>query len=132
MGKRTGVCWGINLYICSKLNLYSFVAVTPIQYCFFDLLWLYNVFAAECFKDRTDVQCLHRWQKVLNPELIKGPWSKEVISTSHFLPVLIIYLTILCWFWHDSLFYPFSVWISVIYLPINLNANRKMKQLLIW
>ncbi|OMO91035.1 hypothetical protein COLO4_18691 [Corchorus olitorius] len=33
--------------------------------------------AAECFKDRTDVQCLHRWQKVLNPELVKGPWSKE-------------------------------------------------------
>ncbi|KAF3441924.1 hypothetical protein FNV43_RR15839 [Rhamnella rubrinervis] len=32
---------------------------------------------AEFFKDRTDVQCLHRWQKVLNPELIKGPWSKE-------------------------------------------------------
>ncbi|RDY08496.1 Transcription factor MYB3R-1, partial [Mucuna pruriens] len=31
----------------------------------------------ECFKDRTDVQCLHRWQKVLNPELVKGPWSKE-------------------------------------------------------
>ncbi|KAL4029671.1 hypothetical protein IC575_007891 [Cucumis melo] len=29
------------------------------------------------FKDRTDVQCLHRWQKVLNPELVKGPWSKE-------------------------------------------------------
>ncbi|KAJ0962577.1 hypothetical protein J5N97_027699 [Dioscorea zingiberensis] len=32
---------------------------------------------AECFADRTDVQCLHRWQKVLNPELVKGPWSKE-------------------------------------------------------
>ncbi|CAL0333017.1 unnamed protein product [Lupinus luteus] len=32
---------------------------------------------AECFNNRTDVQCLHRWQKVLNPELIKGPWSKE-------------------------------------------------------
>ncbi|CAN6346952.1 unnamed protein product [Urochloa humidicola] len=32
---------------------------------------------AECFPGRTDVQCLHRWQKVLNPELIKGPWSKE-------------------------------------------------------
>lgn len=29
------------------------------------------------FKDRTDVQCLHRWQKVLNPDLVKGPWSKE-------------------------------------------------------
>ncbi|KAB5553249.1 hypothetical protein DKX38_010560 [Salix brachista] len=33
--------------------------------------------SAECFKYRTDVQCLHRWQKVLNPELVKGPWSKE-------------------------------------------------------
>ncbi|XP_020088078.1 myb-related protein 3R-1-like isoform X3 [Ananas comosus] len=32
---------------------------------------------AECFLDRTDVQCLHRWQKVLNPELVKGPWSKQ-------------------------------------------------------
>ncbi|GMH10812.1 hypothetical protein Nepgr_012653 [Nepenthes gracilis] len=36
---------------------------------------------AECFKDRTDVQCLHRWQKVLNPELVKGPWSKEEDET---------------------------------------------------
>ena len=26
---------------------------------------------------RTDVQCLHRWQKVLNPDLVKGPWTKE-------------------------------------------------------
>uniref|UniRef100_A0A8D0CGG8 MYB proto-onco, transcription factor n=1 Tax=Scleropages formosus TaxID=113540 RepID=A0A8D0CGG8_SCLFO len=25
----------------------------------------------------TDVQCHHRWQKVLNPELVKGPWTKE-------------------------------------------------------
>ena len=30
------------------------------------------------FADRSDVQCQHRWQKVLNPELIKGPWTKEV------------------------------------------------------
>ncbi|KAL0327551.1 UNVERIFIED_CONTAM: Transcription factor R-4 [Sesamum angustifolium] len=37
------------------------------------VLWKHS----ECFKDRTDVQCLHRWQKVLNPELVKGPWSKE-------------------------------------------------------
>ena len=29
---------------------------------------------ASYFEDRTDVQCLHRWQKVLNPKLIKGPW----------------------------------------------------------
>lgn len=26
------------------------------------------------------MQCLHRWQKVLNPELVKGPWSPEVRS----------------------------------------------------
>ncbi|KAI8545185.1 hypothetical protein RHMOL_Rhmol07G0022000 [Rhododendron molle] len=32
---------------------------------------------AECVPDRTDVQCLHRWQKVLNPDLVKGPWSKQ-------------------------------------------------------
>ncbi|CAM0883514.1 unnamed protein product [Alopecurus aequalis] len=32
---------------------------------------------AENFPDRTEVQCLHRWQKVLNPELIKGPWTQE-------------------------------------------------------
>ncbi|KAG0469327.1 hypothetical protein HPP92_018655 [Vanilla planifolia] len=30
---------------------------------------------AECIPGRTEVQCLHRWQKVLNPELVKGPWS---------------------------------------------------------
>jgi hypothetical protein len=24
---------------------------------------------------RTDVQCLHRWQKVLKPGLVKGPWT---------------------------------------------------------
>ncbi|PIN22867.1 Transcription factor, Myb superfamily [Handroanthus impetiginosus] len=32
---------------------------------------------AECMPGRTDVQCLHRWQKVLNPDLIKSPWTKE-------------------------------------------------------
>jgi myb proto-oncogene protein len=32
---------------------------------------------AECLHGRTDVQCLHRWQKVLNPNLIKGPWTPE-------------------------------------------------------
>ncbi|CAE7882868.1 myb, partial [Symbiodinium sp. KB8] len=25
----------------------------------------------------TDVQCLHRWQKVLKPGLVKGPWTVE-------------------------------------------------------
>ena len=27
--------------------------------------------------NKTDVQCLHRWQKVLNPVLVKGPWTAE-------------------------------------------------------
>lgn len=33
---------------------------------------------SELLVDRTDVQCLHRWQKVLRPGLIKGPWTQEV------------------------------------------------------
>jgi len=32
---------------------------------------------ADSFENRTDVQCLHRWQKVLNPDMIKGPWTEE-------------------------------------------------------
>ena len=31
---------------------------------------------AEALEGRTDVQCLHRWQKVLNPDLVKGPWTE--------------------------------------------------------
>jgi hypothetical protein len=108
--KKIGMSLGESIYVFVVNSIYNFfVFFTPMQYFVFDLLWLSNVFVAESFKDRTDVQCLHRWQKVLNPELIKGPWSKEVISTSHMLSVLIIYLTILCWFWCDILFYPFSV-----------------------
>jgi transcriptional activator Myb len=29
-------------------------------------------------KDRSDIQCQQRWTKVVNPDLIKGPWTKEV------------------------------------------------------
>jgi hypothetical protein len=32
---------------------------------------------ASYLDQRTDVQCLHRWQKVLNPSMVKGPWSQE-------------------------------------------------------
>ncbi|KAA0174249.1 hypothetical protein FNF27_04261 [Cafeteria roenbergensis] len=32
---------------------------------------------AKHLEDRTDVQCLHRWQKVLRPGLVKGPWTDE-------------------------------------------------------
>ncbi len=27
---------------------------------------------------KTSSQCLHRWQKVLDPKLVKGSWTKEV------------------------------------------------------
>ena len=34
---------------------------------------------AASFVDRSDVQLESRWRKVLSPDLIKGPWTKEVI-----------------------------------------------------
>merc|ERR1719503_414331 len=34
--------------------------------------------AAAGFRGRkTDVQCLHRWQKVLRPGLVKGNWTQK-------------------------------------------------------
>jgi hypothetical protein len=32
---------------------------------------------AESIQGKTATQCLHRWQKVLDPSLIKGPWTEE-------------------------------------------------------
>ena len=37
---------------------------------------------ADYFDDRNDVQCLHRWQKVVDPGLVKGPWTKEACHVS--------------------------------------------------
>ncbi|KAL1449073.1 hypothetical protein WDU94_000308, partial [Cyamophila willieti] len=36
---------------------------------------------AKFFPDRTDVQCQQRWHKVVNPDLVKGPWTKEEDET---------------------------------------------------
>jgi hypothetical protein len=36
---------------------------------------------AASLEGRTDVQCLHRWQKVLRPGLVKGPWTTEEDAT---------------------------------------------------
>lgn len=33
---------------------------------------------AKHLPDRSDIQCQQRWTKVVNPDLIKGPWTKEV------------------------------------------------------
>jgi hypothetical protein len=32
---------------------------------------------AEHIKGRTSIQCLHRWSKILQPGLVKGPWTIE-------------------------------------------------------
>lgn len=48
----------------------------------------FGCFAAEFFPDRTEVQCLHRWQKVLNPDLIKGPWTQQVHTAFYSFIVL--------------------------------------------
>ncbi|XP_071955933.1 myb-related protein A-like isoform X2 [Antedon mediterranea] len=29
------------------------------------------------YVDRNELHCIQRWQKVLNPDLVKGPWTKE-------------------------------------------------------
>ena len=46
-----------------------------------DLVTMYGdgnwSFVASQFADRSDVQCQQRWDKVVNPLLIKGPWTKE-------------------------------------------------------
>ncbi|XP_054278689.1 myb-related protein B-like [Macrosteles quadrilineatus] len=36
---------------------------------------------AKHFPERTDVQCQQRWHKVVNPDLVKGPWTKEEDET---------------------------------------------------
>lgn len=30
-----------------------------------------------CSQNRSDQQCQYRWLRVLNPDLVKGPWTKE-------------------------------------------------------
>ncbi|XP_060866893.1 transcriptional activator Myb isoform X5 [Metopolophium dirhodum] len=36
---------------------------------------------AQHFNDRSDIQCQQRWHKVVNPDLVKGPWTKEEDET---------------------------------------------------
>ena len=39
-------------------------------------------FIASMFADRADVQCQHRWQKVVNPDLVKGLLKKIIACWS--------------------------------------------------
>lgn len=38
-----------------------------------------SIKSVRCFiiKNRSEHQCQHRWFKVLDPDLVKGPWTKE-------------------------------------------------------
>ena len=40
-------------------------------------------FIASHFPDRADVQCQHRWQKVVNPELVKGQYQFQPIRDQY-------------------------------------------------
>ena len=42
---------------------------------------------SQYFPDHSDLQCQHRWYKVLNPDLIKGAWTKEVSAHKQLRPV---------------------------------------------
>ena len=42
-------------------------------------------FIASHFPDRADVQCQHRWQKVVNPELVKGEFGGNYVGWGHLL-----------------------------------------------
>ena len=55
---------------------------------------------ASFFEDRSDVQCQHRWTKVVNPQLVKGPWTKEVkvnplLNCCCFLLYLVFFISFL-------------------------------------
>jgi hypothetical protein len=39
---------------------------------------IWKVIAQYFNHDKNDQQCSYRWQKVLNPTLVKGPWTPEV------------------------------------------------------
>lgn len=39
--------------------------------------------------NRTWSQCAQRWTKVLNPKIVKGPWTQEVCSDTA-IPELVI------------------------------------------
>ena len=55
-----------------------FALFPPLADCFFFSLVNRKKIASVAFgTSKSDVQCLHRWQKVLDPTLVKGPWKSE-------------------------------------------------------
>ena len=68
------------------LNLEKFYFVIPSEFQDEKLKRLVEVhgerwdFIANHFPDRADVQCQHRWHKVVNPELVKGKKQQKYVS----------------------------------------------------
>jgi len=60
------------------------------MFCLFDFFVFH--LTAEFFPERTQVQCLHRWQKVLNPELVKGPWTQRFSYHFHVLKLFLVFI----------------------------------------
>ena len=60
---------------------------------------------ASFFPDRSEMQCQHRWFKVLNPDLVKGPWTKEVCLNERKK-----FLNKLLFIWHNSLRMQFELY----------------------
>ena len=50
----------------------------------------WSLIAAQ-FADRSDVQCQQRWDKVVNPSLVKGPWTKEVCCVTFIVKFYLSY-----------------------------------------
>ncbi|XP_044469842.1 uncharacterized protein LOC123199077 [Mangifera indica] len=83
--------WGVLLSLAECFRDWSVHTRSIYTRCEYESLCVL-LSLAECFKDWTDVQCLHGWQKVLNPELrrrttggptarsTKGQWTLEVVN----------------------------------------------------
>ena len=76
-------------------------------------------FIASHFPDRADVQCQHRWQKVVNPELVKGTFHDTplhpLLTSNNLLTKLLLKNSIykLCdWWISRSMLDPFFFLIS--------------------
>ena len=62
--------------------IYSFSLLIPHSLSFSNSLSLHFYTSLTLFIHSVpQVQCLHRWSKVLHPDLKKGPWTDEVRNT---------------------------------------------------
>ena len=63
--------------LLKSINLFSFKDIKLKKLCIALGTSDWNIISSN-FPFRTEVQCQQRWEKVLNPNLVKGAWTKEV------------------------------------------------------